>query len=292
MSRSKNWCFTLNNYTDDDVTRVSNLSSVTDYLVFGREVGENGTPHLQGFVCFPLRKRLNQVIAALGQCHCTVARFPIKAAEYCKKDGDYEEFGQMPVTESGKRNDLELFKEDVKQGNIDLKSIRELHSEVYAKYTRFCIEYVNDNNKCGEVANHPLREWQANLNSILNGSVNEREIIFIVDYNGNNGKSWFFRYYEQNHDETCQIILPGKKLDMAMVLQSGKRSYLFDCPRSKQGEFIQYDFLEEVKNGNVFSGKYESKLKRFAIPHVCVAMNEDPDMSKLSRDRYRIIRLP
>lgn len=291
MSRSKNWCFTLNNYTTEDVDRLMNASSFVEYLIFGKEVGESGTPHLQGFVCFQSRKRLNQVIALIGQCHCSVARFVQQSIEYCKKEGDYEEIGQPPAVSQGKRNDLELFKEDVKMGNVDLKSIRELHSEVYAKYTRFCIEYVNDNNKTGKVNDYPLREWQTNLNLILNGVIDEREIIFIVDFVGNKGKSWFFRYYEQNHEQNCQIILPGKKLDMAMVLEPGKRSYLFDCPRSKQGEFIQYDFLEEVKNGNVFSGKYESKIKRFATPHVVVAMNEEPDMSKLSNDRYRIIRI-
>lgn len=291
MSRSKNWCFTLNNYEQIDVDRILNLGNVVDFLIFGREVGESGTRHLQGFVSFPSRKRLNQVIALLGQCHCSIARHVKKSIEYCKKDGDYESIGTEPVITQGKRNDLELFKEDVKQGNHDLKSLRELHSEVYARFPRFCIEYVNDNMKPQRVEDFPLREWQSELNVYLNGPVNEREIVFVVDYQGNKGKTWFFRYYEQNHEDNCQIILPGKKLDMAMVLECSKRVYLFDCPRSKQGEFIQYDFLEEVKNGNVFSGKYESKMKRFNIPHVCVAMNEEPDLTKLSEDRYKIIRL-
>lgn len=291
MSRSKNWCFTLNNYTGTDVERLMGLGSSVDYLIFGREVGESGTPHLQGFVSFPSRKRLTQVISLLGQCHCSVARFIQQSIEYCKKEGDVEEIGTPPTTTTGQRNDLEAFKDDVKQGNLDLKSLREIHSEVYAKYPRFCIEYVADNNVGGKVPDYPLRDWQAELNQKLNGPVDNREIVFIVDIAGNQGKSWFFRYYEQNHEDNCQIILPGKKLDMAHVLQVGRRSYLFDCPRSKQGEFIQYDFLEEVKNGNVFSGKYESKNKRFDVPHVVVAMNEHPDMSKLSSDRYLIIEL-
>ena len=292
MSRAKNWCFTLNNYTQGDVDRLMGLGDQVQYLVFGREVGESGTRHLQGLVCFPSRKRMNQVKEVIGQCHLSVTRYLEQSDEYCKKDGNFESIGSLPQrSNQGQRNDLELFKEDVKQGNLDLKSIRELHSEVYAKYPRFCIEYVNDNQTGGKVANHPLRDWQSELNTKLNGPVDEREIIFVVDAQGNKGKSWFFRYYEQNHEDNCQIILPGKKLDMAHVLHPGKRVYLFDCPRSKQGEFIQYDFLEEVKNGNVFSGKYESKNKRFDVPHVVVAMNEMPDMEKLSSDRYNIINL-
>lgn len=292
MSRSKNWCFTLNNYEQANIDRLMNLGNSVDYIVFGREVGESGTPHLQGFVSFPSRKRLNQVTQTLGQCHCSIARFVSKSIEYCKKDGDFEEVGTPPEdNRAGRRSDLEQFKETVKSGVTNLKQLREEHSDVFARYTRFCIEYVNDNIEGGDVPNHPLRDWQASLNAKLNGSVNEREITFVVDRTGNHGKSWFFRYYQQNHDEKCQIILPGKKLDMAHVLQPGKRVYLFDCPRSKQGEFIQYDFLEEVKNGLVFSGKYESAMKTFKPPHVVVAMNEDPDMDKLSADRYNIINL-
>jgi hypothetical protein len=46
--------------------------------------------------------------------------------------------------------------------------------------------------------------------------------------------------------------------------------------------------LEELKNGYVFSPKYESKNKSFPTPHVVVLMNETPDRSKLSADRYSI----
>ena len=64
---------------------------------------------------------------------------------------------------------------------------------------------------------------------------------------------------------------------------------IIDAPRSKQGEYLQYDFLEELKNGRVFNTKYESRMIEFPIPHVVVMMNEEPDMTKLSSDRYNLI---
>lgn len=88
--------------------------------------------------------------------------------------------------------------------------------------------------------------------------------------------------------ENSQIIVPGKKADMAYVVMESSRVFFFDCPRSKQGDFIQYDFLEEVKNGYIFSPKYESRIKKLATPHIVVLMNEYPDMSKLSEDRYSV----
>ena len=111
-----------------------------------------------------------------------------------------------------------------------------------------------------------------------------------MDHVGNSGKSWFAQYYCQIADN-AQIILPGKKADMAYTIDETKKIFFFDCPRSKQGEFIQYDLLEELKNGYIFAGKYESRVKTLETPHVVVFMNEKPDMSKLSIDRYNIVEL-
>jgi len=284
----------MNNYTAADEARISSLRSTQGvYLVYGREVGEAGTPHLQGFVSFPSRKRLNQVILGLGQCHCTIAKYISASIKYCKKDGDFIEFGEPPKDKpQGKRNELEAFKSAVRnEGLSDMKEIRENYSSVYARYRNFVHEYVRDFSKSETVETFPLRDWQAQLNVTLNGPVDGRVIHFLVDVVGNQGKSWFMRYYEQNHPDTTQIILPGKKADMAFVLRENNRVVFFDCPRSKQGEYIQYDFLEEIKNGYVFSTKYESRIKRFQSPHLVVAMNEEPNMDNLSNDRFNIIRL-
>lgn len=117
-----------------------------------------------------------------------------------------------------------------------------------------------------------------------------RKIIFVVDINGNQGKSWFARYY-CDMNENGMVVIPGKKADMAYTINESCRVFFFDCPRSKQGDFIQYDFLEELKNGYFLSPKYESRIKKLATPHIVVLMNETPDMTKLSEDRYEIIRL-
>jgi len=290
MPGAKNWCFTLNNYTDADIERLNGLEDRVQYLIYGREVGENGTPHLQGFVSLSARKSMAQVKALLGgNPHVEVARNVPASIQYCKKEGNFHEIGQI-AGGAGSRSDLDAFKVDVKAGMLSLKAIRENHSDVYARYPRFCIEYVQDNFPGKTLPAHALRPWQAQLNATLNQEPDDRTITFIVDVVGNSGKTWFAHYYAQNH-EKVQVLQPGKKADMCYALDPTIRVLFVDAPRSKQGEFIQYDFLEDVKNGYVFSGKYESRVKQLGKCHVVCLMNEQPDMQKLSIDRYNIVNL-
>lgn len=293
MSRAKNWCFTLNNPSDEDRLVLSGLvdgKSMFSYLIYGNEVGEQGTPHLQGFFSLSQRKRLLELKKVFGdRYHLENARNPNASILYCKKEKDFVEFGEFAST-SGRRSDIEEFKASVKNGELDPKALRDLHSEVFAKYPRFCHDYIQDNYPCKVVEDHVLHDWQANLKSLLDAEPDDRTIVFVVDEVGNSGKSWFAHWYTQNVGRS-QVLLPGKKNDMSYALDPTIRVLFMDAPRSKQGDYLMYDFLEDIKNGFVFSSKYESRIKRLSRVHVVVNMNESPDMTKLSADRYKIINL-
>lgn len=301
--RAKHWCFTINNYTQQTLERLITFNNnEVVYLVCGKETGEEGTPHLQGFVSFKKKQylaRAKRILLNNEEGHFSVARTIKNSIEYCKKDDDWFEHGtpthevqeiNRQNTNQGKRNDLELFKEDVKmhQGKATMEQMREIHSEIASKYPQFFREYIND------CANQPiipigeLKEWQQSLKNILDGEPDSRQIIFVVDVQGNTGKTWFSMYMV-GQTKQCQCLNPGKFADMAFALNNNNEIVIIDAPRSKQGEYLQYDFLEAVKNGYVFSPKYESRYKQFKSPHVVVMMNEEPDMAKLSADRYNII---
>jgi len=294
MSAAKNWCFTLNNYTEDDLERLENIVDTetnVQYIIFGKEVGNSGTNHLQGFISLRKKLKLNQVKALIGSNpHLETARNVNASVQYCKKEGNWKEFGSRSGGQ-GVRSDLDEFKEAVKNGMLSLTEIREHHSDVYAKYHRFCLEYIDDHYPKIQVPEHELRTWQVELKRRLELDPDRRKIIFVVDELGNSGKSWFAHYYSSLLGESAQVMLPGKKADMAFALKPGLKVLFLDAPRSKQGEFIQYDFLEDLKNGYVFSTKYESRIKSYAPMHVVVNMNEMPDRSKLSEDRFEIIRI-
>lgn len=109
--------FTLNNYTEEDVTKLSILPNDVEYLVFGKEKGESGTPHLQGFVVYKKRISFSKVKLLTGdRAHIEKAKgTKQQAATYCKKDGDFVELGKVPP-EQGQRTDLQLVHELLKQG--------------------------------------------------------------------------------------------------------------------------------------------------------------------------------
>lgn len=298
MSQAKHWCFTLNNYCDDEL--FNSLPARAVYLVCGKEIASTGTPHLQGYISFAIPRRLSQVKKIRPRANWSVARNIRCAPEYCKKDGDFIELGVLPSacskSTNGRRNELCLFMDEVKEGVHDIKILREKFPNVFARYFRFAEAYLRDHLPIPTVETHPLRDWQSSLldDISLHQSPSDRTIVFLVDKDGNSGKSWFCRYVSQESF--------ADKVGKALVLGAGKKgdlSYAFskclpypnvvlvDCPRSKM-ETLHYDFLEELKNGCMFSSKYESSQLRFPVPHVVVFCNEEPDMSKLSDDRYDI----
>lgn len=106
MSRAKRWCFTLNNYTDEEHSGILRcLRSTTEYFIIGKEIGESGTPHLQGYTVFKRRYRLTQVKAELGRrAHIEISRgTPSDNRVYCSKGGDYEEGGTCPSDGEGSK---------------------------------------------------------------------------------------------------------------------------------------------------------------------------------------------
>ena len=294
MSRAKNWCFTLNNYEANELEALRALTlDQVNYLCWQRERGDQGTPHLQGFIVCKKQLRLSAVKALVGQkAHLEVCKgSPESNRKYCSKEGgeDFTEIGTLPESSQGKRADLDGFKEAVKGGELSIKRIREDYSEIIAKYPRFVREYLDDNTPLPDMEMHELFVWQEDLNKKLIHEADDRQINFIYDPKGNKGKTWFAKYYASLHDN-AQILSSGKAADLAYALIPNLRVLFINVTR-QQVDYLNYSFLEAVKDGVVQSPKYESRVRYFNKVHVVVLMNQMPDMSKLSEDRYNIIQL-
>lgn len=87
---SDQYVFTINNYTEEDVRRLRSMPREQGVVLFGKEVGLQGTPHLQGVWWCPESRRRRGVVekylggrAWLEPCKCLES-----AVGYCMKDGD------------------------------------------------------------------------------------------------------------------------------------------------------------------------------------------------------------
>lgn len=136
MSRNRNYCFTLNNYTKEDTDMIKGCDLFT-YIIFGEEVAPTtGTKHLQGY--FEMKEA--KTISALVKKHLPKG-IHLEAAKgnathnktYCSKGQNIFEKGE-PKTQ-GKRVDLIELKNDINQGK-KVDDICMENPEIYHQYGR------------------------------------------------------------------------------------------------------------------------------------------------------------
>jgi len=97
ISPAKQWCFTLNNYSQNDFTSLCEFFSSNGAYIIGEEVGAEGTPHLQGYIrfnkkCRPLSLNLNPKIH-WEKCKGS----EVQNIAYCSKDGKFSTNINIPV---------------------------------------------------------------------------------------------------------------------------------------------------------------------------------------------------
>lgn len=295
--QARRWVFTWNNYTEDDEQGLADVFERGEpfrYAVFGREVGDSGTPHLQGFFITTSPRRRNWLTQRFfPRCFIEPALGPSdKASEYCKKTGVYDEFGELPSETQGKRTDVQRLKEFI-VAHPTRPTKREIASEFFGLALRYGnrIEELIDELRPQEAlvsATSVLRTWQFDLEEFLGSDADDRSVTFYVDEEGNSGKSWFCRYWLTKHMDDTQILSVGKRDDLAYAIDVTKRYFFFDIPRGCM-EYLQYSVLESLKDQIIFCNKYQSKTKVLPRPvHVVVFCNEAPDDTKMTNDRYII----
>lgn len=140
MSRNRSWCFTFNNYFDIENFKKLLIEN-SEYYVFGYEIGENKTPHLQGYCYFKNARTLNGLKKIFPkEIHWEIRKGNHdQARNYCIKDNNFEEFGIPP--KQGSRTDINGLKEKLNSTNKirdiidDVKNVQQIKfAESYLKY--------------------------------------------------------------------------------------------------------------------------------------------------------------
>lgn len=99
MAKYRNWCFTLNNYSIDEI-KTFRENTRWKYLLLGYETSETGTPHIQGYVVMKSRCRMRTMKNLNARAHWEPARGSFQQNyDYCTKDGEFTDFGIKPRTQ-------------------------------------------------------------------------------------------------------------------------------------------------------------------------------------------------
>lgn len=101
MSRCRNFCGTLNNYSQEEEEALKQVECV--YKIIGKEKGIEGTPHLQMYFAFKQDKSLKQLKKVNARAHWEFAKGDAESNYvYCSKEGDYFEEGIRPMSQKRK----------------------------------------------------------------------------------------------------------------------------------------------------------------------------------------------
>ena len=100
-SPSKHWCFTWNNpykshiSIEKFITLLENGSNGSNKYVFQEEIGENGTFHLQGYVCFLSKVRPLTRFKEIQSIHWEKCRSPYHSIRYCSDPNKRKKGGRI-----------------------------------------------------------------------------------------------------------------------------------------------------------------------------------------------------
>jgi len=256
LSRNKNykrWCFTWNNYTEEDWCKIiKKFQQLNIKFICGKEIGkENKIQHIQGYAEFSSRKRLTTL---------------------------KNEYSPKIHWEPARGNKLQNINYCNKEHNYISSFPKTIKEQAMAIYKDIV-----------------WRGWQQQVLEILNMDPDPRRIFWYWEEQGNVGKSFIYKYIAGTYE--C-IMGQGKRNDIYNQLLTHctnkpftpPRVIIYDIPRSDIDK-VNFGTMEAIKNGCVYSGKYEGGQMIFPYPHVIVFANTTPPVGVMSDDRFYVSKI-
>ncbi len=232
-----------------------------------------GTEHYQGTCYFKSPKSWKAAVKALQgifEIKCNVKECwstPAKAAAYCAKEetrlnGPFSH-GTIPVSRSaGKRH---------RKWGVDARPI------------------VDDFDEAQKT------KWQEDVLQLVSKPPDRRTVVYVWSEDGAIGKSTLARSLLIRYRHRS-IGVSGRAGDIlygvAKFVEDGRDLWLvvLDVPRTNQ-QYVSYQAIECLKNGALYSTKFESKELLLPTVHVVIFANSPPDKYKMSSDRWHVIHV-
>jgi len=290
------WCFTINN--PDVELPFNHVPARINYMIYQLESGANGTRHIQGYLetTGPRIRRswLVNNVPFLAHAHIEVARgTAAQNIVYCSKEETRIEgpfrYGQEPAEPpgAGARSDLHEVMDLIRNGSSNYELMAS-HPSVMARYATWVANYraLHLESLVNITPFSPRPGWQMDLDTLINGVVSRRKVVWMWSLHGEAGKSYFADHYDP---KISHVITGGKHADIYYTLSQiihQLKVVFFDYGRS--GGEMAYPVIEKLKDGMFTTTKYESRTVRFNPVHVVVFANEGPIRDRLSQDRWDI----
>lgn len=276
--QARRWCFTVNNYTEDEEVYFHNLVTLypedVRYCVFGLEIGVQGTPHIQGYIEFFRPKRFGGVKDILTErAHIEISYgSQQQAIDYCKKDGNWFEYGAKAI--QGRDQWTEI-KKLVLEG--DNQGIFDQYPQTYLKFRKaideLCIKFgPQEETWDGDLQQKNLWLWGA---PGVGKSKRVRDEAEGPVYSKNCNK-WWDGY---NGEET--VIIEDMDPTRANMLALHLKLWL-----------DRYPFLGEIKGGAMtITPRYKLVITSNYSPEACFNNPEDLEAIKRRCRVEHMVRL-
>lgn len=204
-------CFTLNGYTEDDIKEIEEIANRSEtsnikYMVAGLEVGASGNAHIQGFIHIEADPKKCGIkywkeFANFGKraFFANARGTDQQNRDYCSKEGPTIEIGEP--TEAGDKYKLiyETAKENLEEAlAIDYEFGIRNYNSLKSIFERAQSDSMPPEYKL------TLRPWQEECVKRIKNQ-DSRKILFVVDEQGNTGKSELCKWLMVNEGAwACQ----------------------------------------------------------------------------------------
>ncbi|ATY70082.1 master replication initiator protein [Cow vetch latent virus] len=277
------WCFTLNNPLS-----LLSLHESMKYLVYQREQGESGNIHFQGYIEMKKRSSIAAMKKLIPGAHFEKRRgTQAEARAYAmKEDSRIEgpwEFGEFILTVEDKLREV---MQDMKNtGKRPIEYIEDC-CNTYDKSAATLREFRGELLKKRAVETWELQRkpWMDQVDTLLE-QPDRRRIIWVYGPLGGEGKTSYAKHLVKTRD--AFYTTGGKTADIAFRWDH-QPLVLFDFPRSFE-EYVNYGVMEQLKNGIIQSGKYQSVIKYCNYVEVIAFANFTPRSGMFSEDRIVIV---
>jgi len=251
VNKAINWSFVFNNYTEDDILIISaKFKEECKMWIFECEIGEEGTPHLQGFI--KLKEKMRPTELKLNKkIHWELCGGDeIDNLKYCSKD--YR-----------KNDKVRIFKSDNVIIPCDVVKVIKEFRPFQKELLDIILGPVNE----GKIIWVYDEEGQLGKTEFLRYCNVEYGIPFT---------------YGGKCADIVNLAFNNKKY----LLNTNRACMLYNFGRETENDKISYKSMEQIADGAISNTKFETGCFVCNKPHVVVLANCMPLIEKMTKSRW------